>query len=336
MTKPVTVPPPDLEPRFLPPEGWRWHVFRNARGQRLRFGTVSPKSRIPDAVVVGLPGLSEFSEKYFEVAHDLLDRNLAFWVIDWQGQGYSDRHLKNRQKRHATSFDDDITDLHFFIMEYVKHASVHPDVGRIPMVMLAHSMGGNIGLRYLIKHPDIFACAAFTAPMTGIQATAMLPGALGIAVSGLLRLLLGKSFIFGGGKWSPDDRTIPERNIFSTDPIRAAVHNAWCLADPLLQVGNVTFGWLHEALRSCAALKHDIARHPITIPCLFGLAGQDKLVINNTTRRLAARLPDARIIDLPDAYHEILMEQDSSRSLFLAELMDLLHKNNIKDQLKPF
>ena len=56
---------PDLEKRFLEPEGWRWHHVK--RGDRkLRFGSAFPKNSIPDAVVVCLPGLNEFCEKYFE------------------------------------------------------------------------------------------------------------------------------------------------------------------------------------------------------------------------------------------------------------------------------
>ena len=146
---------PDLEDRFLPPPGWRWHQFKNAKGRSLRFGSVFPENRVPEAIVIALEGLSEFSEKYFEVAHDLLKMDCAFWVLDWQGQGKSQRHLKNPHKRHSSSFDEDVADLHFFIQEYVKHSAVHPDVGRIPLVMLGHSMGANIGLHYLHRHPDM-------------------------------------------------------------------------------------------------------------------------------------------------------------------------------------
>lgn len=329
-------PTPDLEPRFLMPEGWRWHVFRTPSGRRMRFGTVTPRGRIPDAVVVGLPGLSEFGEKYFEIAHDLLAQNLSFWVIDWQGQGLSDRPFKNSQKRHSAGFDQDVEDLHFFILEYVKHASVHPDVGRIPLVMLAHSMGGNIGLRYLIRHPEIFAGAAFSAPMTGIQALSGLPALIRNALTAFFSTMCGKSYVFGGKDWAPDERADPARNIFSGDPVRAAVHNAWCLSDPRLQVGNITFGWLYQAVRSCHALTREIARAPIQIPCLFGLAGREKLVSNTTTRQIAAALPDARVLDFPDAMHEVMMERDEIRNAFLVAFIDLINHQSIKGQLKPF
>lgn len=334
MTDPTI--PPGLEPRFCQPENWRWHVFTNARGQKLRFGAVSPKGRIPDAVVVCLPGLSEFGEKYFELAHDMLARNMAFWVLDWQGQGKSQRPPGNPHKRHVASFDDDVADLDFFLNEYVKHAAVHPDVGRLPMVMLAHSMGGNIGLRYIARYPDMFSCAAFSAPMTGIRALRHIPLTLALALSGLLRGALNRVYVFGGGDWSADERADPARNIFSGDPARNALHNAWCIADPALRVGGVTFGWVFAALRSCAVLRRQKTAAAIDIPCLFGLASDDALVDNKATRNLAARLKQAHILELPGARHEILMESDPIRRAFLENFFILLDENRIREKLKTF
>ena len=329
--------PPDLEARFQQPEGWRWHYFTNPKGQKLRFGAVTPKSRVPNAVVVCLPGLSEYAEKYYEVAHNLLDRNLAFWILDWQGQGQSDRPLSNRQKRHSSGFNHDIDDLHYFLMEYVKHASVHPDVGRIPLVMLAHSMGGNIGMRYLAEHPDMFACAAFSAPMFGICATRTLPQCVALGLSATLKEFFNMAYVFGGKDWSPEEREIPfPRNLFSGDPARAALHNAWCKSDPALQVGNVTFGWLYEALKSCARLKKEIRARPVQIPCLIGIAGEDRLVDNRAIRKIAASLPQARMLELEDSRHEIMMERDVIRQEFFTAFYDMLARNKISEMLKPF
>jgi hypothetical protein len=66
--------PPALETRFLEPAGWRWGFITNGKGKKLRYGMVMPQNGKPDAVVVVLPGLSEFSEKYFEIASAMLAR----------------------------------------------------------------------------------------------------------------------------------------------------------------------------------------------------------------------------------------------------------------------
>lgn len=333
----IAAVPPDLPPRFRQPEGWRWHMFTNPRGNKMRFGAVSPKSRVPDAVIVCLPGLSEFAEKYFELAHDMLDHNLAFWVLDWRGQGRSERYLtSNPQKRHAETFDEDIKDLHFFLTEYVKHAAVHPDVGRLPLVMMGHSMGANIGMRYLIDYPGMFCCAAFSAPMLGILATSGLSTSIALDITAMLKEAMNLSYVFGGRNWNADDRGLPEKNIFSSDPVRSAIHNKWCLAEPLLQTGSVTFGWLHAAIKSCYALQQPGALAKIGIPCLIALAERERLVSNSMTRKLAKTLPNVRIMEMQGAFHEILMERDDIRQAFLGAFYEMLKEYKIKEKLKTF
>lgn len=329
--------PPELAERFLTPKGWRWHMFKNPRGYKIRFGSVAPESGVPDAVVIVLQGLSEYTEKYFELANDLLSRNLSFWMIDWQGQGRSDRHLEDRQKRHSSGFEDDVNDLHYFIMEYVKHSAVHPDVGRIPLVMMGHSMGANIGLRYLHEYPDMFACAAFTAPMFGIQALGKMPKWMSLTLTGAMQEAFDRSYVeFGGKEWHPAMRDAPKKDIFSNDEDRKKLHNIWMEHDPDLQVGNITYGWLHEANLSCRKLRKKGYLDDLKTPCLFALAGQEKLVDNKESRKAIKKMPYAKLLELPDAKHEILMEKDDIRNTFLNNFMELLTVNNIKEKLKPF
>lgn len=331
--------PSSLEERFRQPEGWRWHEFTRD-GRKIRFGAISPKDSIPDAVVVCLPGLGEFGEKYFETARDCLNLNLAFWVIDWMGQGRSGRYLKNPHKRHSTGFQADVDDLHYFIMEYIKHSSVHPDKGRIPMAMLAHSMGANIGLHYLSQHPGIFECAAFTAPLFGVKKFAGLPGWVALAATGLMRALAGQAYLrqHGGGDWDPATRPAEGPEAMSSDPKRAGIHMKWLESDPALRIGNITYGWLHHALVSCLRIENREFLHPITTPCLIALAGNEPLVDNEKTRKIANALTKAEILNLPEARHEILMERDEIRNRFLEGFYGLIKENiiNRPETLKPF
>ncbi len=328
---------PVLESRFLPPQGWRWHVFTTPQGRKIRFGTVAPESRIPDAVVIVAPGLSEFGEKYFELAHDLLQRNLSLWVMDWQGQGLSDRHMKiTPHKRHSSGFEDDVEDFHYFIMEYVKHSAVHPDVGRIPLVLLGHSMGGHIGLRYLQAHPDTFVCAAFSAPMLGLHDLRLIPAPLRPLITGLLNEAMSTSYVFGGSDWRESARQNPGQNIFSSDPVRDRVHNAWSLHDPRLQVGSPTFRWLHEAVKSCAFLHQASVLKGIETPIVIALAGKDALVDNKALRRAVRMLPHATLLELTESHHEILMEADPIRQRFLQAFEELLSRAAVRGQVRPF
>ena len=246
------ITPPDLEKRFQKPDGWQWD-YCERKGRIIRLGHVFPENTTPDAIVVCLSGVREFSEKYYETARWCLARNLAFRTFDWVGQGKSKRYLSDPQKRHSTGFKRDIDDLHTIVIKYVQSQNKT----HIPLVMLAHSMGANPALRYLHRYPGIFACAALTAPLIGIKKFAAVPQYFALAAALACRLCAGRLAIPGTKKDIP----------LSSDSARAALHERWCAADPALRCGNVTFGWVHAAQKSCMALQNPAVHTMIQTPC---------------------------------------------------------------------
>lgn len=320
---------PDIEERFQAPDSWRWGTLKH-KGRKLRYGVSFPKDTTPDAVVVFLPGLSEFGEKYFELARDLNARNMAFWVIDWMGHGKSDRYFEERpHKRHSRGFQNDVDDLHALYLDYIKHSSVHPDVGRIPRVMLAHSMGANIGLRYLKQHPDTFDCACLSAPMFGIHGLNNIPLPVAYIMTAIISLFAGRAYASGQTDWRETLRPAPGKDIFSSDEKRGAIHNFWCLFDPELQTGGITWRWLHEAVKSCLVLQKPSFLKSIKTPCLIATAGQDTIVNNAATERVVKNLPHAHHINLDGAKHEIFMEDDKFRTILLNAFQRLVQEHVI-------
>lgn len=331
----TTDSPPDIEPRFCQPEGWRWHGFERIKGRYIRFGAVSPSDNIPDAVVVCLPGVREFSEKYFEMARWCLDHNLAFWILDWAGQGKSARLLKsNPQKRHSHGFDEDVEDLRYFIREYIKHSSVHPDKGRIPLAIIGHSTGAHIGLHYLAKNPEGVECACFTAPLFGLKVFEKIPQKLGLIISSVYSLLFGSRYVPKGSDW--ENRT--EYADLTSDKERGAVERLWAEHVPELRVGDVTYRWIYEAQRSCMRLAALIKKEPMGLPCLFAFSGKDVLVDNALAQRVLGSLPGAKVMDYLGSGHEIIMENDEIRGNFLEHFYGLVKETIIDrpETLKPF
>jgi lysophospholipase len=304
---------PQLEERFLEPSGWQWGTFRNKKGRNLRFGSVSPAK--PVATVILLPGRNEYAEKYFEVVRDLLKNNLTVQILEWQGQGLSERFIESfPQRGHSGSFVHHADDLHDFIISHSK-----PDV---PLIMLAHSMGANIGTRFLHKYPGIFGAAAMTSPMFGIPAINKIPAAP--VVSFVLSLFAGKNYAFGQKDWSPDEESDV---IFSFDPVRSAIYNAWLRYNPELRSGGVTFGWAYNAFNSCRFLQRPGIMESIRTPCLIAVAGKENIVDNNAIRNAAARLPRVRLLELCESGHEIMMERDDTRNQFLRAFLVLVREN---------
>lgn len=329
---------PALDPKFLAPTGWITHSFVNeVTKHKIHYGRVYPQGRPPTAVIVCLGGLSEFAEKYYEVAHDMLDRGYAFWMMDWQYQGRSGRLAKFPQRRHSDGFRADVDDLRKFVDDYIVPAAVHPDVGRLPLIMLGHSMGANIGLRYLSKNPKRFDGAAFSAPFLGIYDFSLLKK-LFIASLFPFMPIIGKKYVPGAQDWREDFRKANGEDKFSGDKLRDTIHNAWCNEDSALQVGGPTFSWLSRALRSCRYLRRKSVAAAIEIPVLIALAGREEIVDNDAIRAFAKRLPNGELLEIAGARHEILMESDEYRNAFLKAFDKMVEQNKIAtiDNVKPF
>lgn len=85
---------------------------------------------------------------------------------------------------------------------------------------------------------------------------------------------------------------------------------------PELWLGGVSYGWLAAAFDSIARLRAPGAVEAITVPTLVVGAGSDTVVCNRAQRRLVARLPRGRYVEIRDAFHEVLMERDAIRQRF--------------------
>lgn len=325
------------DPRFQEPAGWRWHMFTTADGRKLRYGSVHPKDSIADAVVVCLPGLRDFAEQYFETAHDALKKNMAFWVIDWHGQGESDRALSNRHKRHSGGYERDIADLYQLVDGYILPSAVHPEVGRLPLVMLAHSMGAHIGLRFIhdcntsSKGKQAFSAAFLCAPMFGVNALDFL--SLRCAwLAALLLCILPRAYVPKyGGNWTPEYRNKTQNaGKFTHDPVRGKLQEVWYGEKPNLQVGGPTNRWLLETIKSCLKLNHKKYLKGIELPIHIAMAGNDRIINNQLIERAANILPSATLDNFPGAEHELLMESDEYRQPLLDHFFSFIEKNVLK------
>jgi len=314
---------PALKERFLSPAGW--HVYNficPSTGHTIHCGSVYPDPSMPlRGTIIILPGLSEFTEKYFETMHDILERGYGVWAMDWQYQGRSGRLASFPQRRHSDGFETDVKDLHHLIETFVK-----PSSQSMPLIFLGHSLGGHIGLRYLVTYPGQIEAAAFTAPFLGIFALSPAQKLLSVLVRPFLKFI-GQSYIPGGTDWRENSRD--EYNIFTSDPERSRLQDAWMEAEPILQVGQPTYNWVIEALDSCAYLKKPGILEKINIPVLFGVAGKERIVDNQSIYEAITRLKKGRLIDIPEAFHEILMEKDEFRDVFLTHFDKLREVHHI-------
>lgn len=324
-----------LDACFLEPSDWIW-AEHERENRKIRYGYVYPtqknaninEGQAPQCLIICLQGLSEFCEKYFELAHWALNNNFGFFTFDWMGQGRSTRYLPDTpHKRHSNTFQEDLIDLKNLITTAKK--TLPEDIRqKTPLILLGHSTGANLGLRFLEQDNNkIFDFAGFSSPLLGIDGVDKLPVSLAHSLSGFLKTLFPKSYVFGGCDWSESIRTNNKKNVFSSDELRRTIHNYWCKKDPSLQVGSPTFTWLHDAMSSIKYLQNIHHLKNITSPCFFGLAQNDKIVSNTLALKAIEKMPNAHHVILQGAMHEILMEKDCIRSVFLDYIKKSIDKH---------
>ena len=281
--------------------------FVGAGGAKLRAALFTPPGR-PRGSVVLSGGRTEPIEKYFETIRDFMNRGFVVLAHDWRGQGLSVRELPDRLKGHAKGFKP-------FLEDYRRLLNAYEDRLPGPWVAVGHSMGGCLTLLALASGERRFSSAVFSAPMLGLQFGSF--SVLSASALMRLNLMLGRANRYVMGQTgNPFDETF-EDNVLTHDPRRFARYRAQIRANPDLALGGPTWSWLEFAFRATTLLSNPERLRSVTIPVEIVSAAEDRLVDNSAQAAAARNLPQGRLITVPGAYHEILMETDDMRNIFL-------------------
>jgi len=305
--RPDPRPAPFLADVAEGPAGARAHWVTSADGTKLRLG-VWPEG--PKGTVLMLPGRTEHIEKYGRVAADLAAAGYGAVGFDWRGQGLSDRPRHRRDMGHVVDFAEYRADVAAF------RAALEALGAPGPWLMIAHSMGGCIGLRALHDGLPV-AAAAFSAPMWGIRMTPFLK-AISSVVFGLAAPFgLDRRFAPTTGPYVPmafaDNPLTRDRDQFEYMMRQTARH-------PELTLGGPSIRWVKAALDETAALA---AMPPPDIPALALLGTRERVVEADAIVRGAARWPTCALLEIEDAEHEILMERAPQRRRGLDAILAL-------------
>jgi lysophospholipase len=264
------------------------------------------------------PGRTEPIEKYFEVVEELLDRGFAVLIHDWRGQGLSHRGLANRTLGHATGHEDFLADYRSLLDTFAARLPK-------PWWALGHSMGGCLTLLALAEGEARFSGALLSAPMLGLR-TGGVPRPVARALAAVLVRLGASASPVVGGEPSPSQATF-ENNILTHDRARYERNEAQIAACPDLALGSPTWGWLDFAFSAIGILARGDGVERIATPLTVVAAGDDRLVDNAGLRRVTARVPGARYVEIAGAYHELPQETDAVRAMFWGEFDDLVGRS---------
>jgi lysophospholipase len=284
--------------------------FTAGDGVRLRYARFAATGRPLKGTVIVLTGRNECIEKYFETIRDLAARGLGAAILDWRGQGGSDRLLRDPERGYVDSFGDYVRDLEQFFDDIVL-----PDC-RAPFFILAHSTGALVALLASPAMTNRVRRMVLVAPLIALTGLPMsMRGARRLATA-LYAAGLGTMYL---GSRSRSREEMPFAiNPLTADQARYERNNLIYQSWPQLATGRPTVAWMRAACLATEAVQAENFIARLQVPMLFVAAGADRVVSTPAIEHYVRRLKSASLLTIDGARHEILQEADIYREQFLA------------------
>ena len=263
------------------------------------------------------PGRTEYIEKYGLAAAALKERGYGTLTIDWRGQGLADRLDSDVNLGDVGDFADYQLD----VAELVR-AALELGCPR-PWYLIAHSMGGCLGLRAMHQGLAVNA-AAFSGPMWGISLSpAMRPAAWALSWA-THRLPLGRNYSPGTFSETYVRAAPYDDNMLTTDRDMYAYMQRHAKAHPELMLGGPSLRWLYAALVETRALR---ATALPDYAVITHLGGKERVIDADPVHSVMARWPGGKFEIAQAAEHEIIMEIPAIRNAFFDQAAALFAKH---------
>ncbi len=266
--------------------------FKGVRGANIYYQCWQPEGE-PKAILLVVHGLAEHSGRYLNVVNYLVPRGFAVYAIDHIGHG------KSEGDRVFVENFDDYTDTLKVFYDLVREWKP----GK-PIFLVGHSLGGLIGVIYLLDHQAELNGAVISAPLIKIADTT---SPVTIFMGKLLSVLMPKS-----GVLIIDAEGVSR----DTKVVQAYV------SDPLVYRGKVTARLGAELLKTMQRAATCASK--ITLPILILQGSADRIVDPGGARMLydTVSSTDKTIKVYDGFFHEVFNEPD--HDLVLHDVADWL------------
>jgi len=265
------------------------------------------------AIVISA-GRTEAAIKYKEVIFDLFNNGYSVYIHDHRGQGLSGRMVGDHDMGYVEKFSYYIDDMKYFYDHFVV-ANHHKN-----KYLLAHSMGGAIGVTYLEDHPHDFKAATFSSPMLGLK----------FPECGVVEFFKMDNPKYAPGQNNYDEGlTTFEENHLTTCKVRYGRMNRVFDEVPEARLGGASYKWLDESCKQFDIISNNIAN--IKTPLILFSAEDEKIVATSAHDHFIKKLnelgkdADAHLIE--GAQHELLIEKDELRIEVITNILDFYNEH---------
>ncbi|MEN8157617.1 MAG: alpha/beta fold hydrolase [Bacteroidota bacterium] len=267
-----------------------------------------------DKAIVISAGRTEAAIKYKELIFDLCNNGYSVYIHDHRGQGLSGRMTDDPDMGYVDTFQFYIDDMKYFYDHEVK------TVGHQKLYLLAHSMGGAIGMTYIEQNPEDFNAAAFSSPMLGLVPPSC----------EAVKLFAGKDpkYALGESKYH-DDKVAFKKNKLTGSEIRYNRMNAAFAKEPKARLGGATYQWVFKSCQQFGYMNDHIEQ--IETPFILFSAAHEQIVDVMAHQRFVEKAQKlgktctAYVVE--DAQHELLIEKDEQRIETINETLDFYNRH---------
>ena len=258
-------------------------------------------------------GRTEAAIKYKELIYDLYQNGYDVYIHDHRGQGLSGRMTTNPDMGYIDDFQYYIDDMKQFYDLFIAPKNYDNTF------LLAHSMGGAIGMTYIEQHQKDFDAASFSSPMLGLK-----PPICSISKkmdNGQPKFAMGESVY-------NENKINFKGNVLTGSAIRfdRMVH-AFTI-EPKARLGGVTYTWLNKSCQQFDYLNKHIDQ--IQIPFIIFSAKNEQIVSTKAHQKFITSAEElnknCELYTIDNAQHELLIEKDEQRQQTLQITLDFYLK----------
>lgn len=302
-------------------ENKKWRKECVVRGSLKSFDTTKLNYYVatppnPKGSITIVHGMGEFFGKYHEYVWYLYQAGYKVFFMEQRGFGYSEGKLSEPDLIHIDDYSTYVEDLNCFV-----ESVVVPESGDLPMILLAHSMGGAIATLFLEMHPQYFEAALLSSPMFKMKG-----GNINRFAELMLRIY--SKLFFKSKSLAPKQKRYNPNPVFETSSAASRPRFEYQLSyrrkDDHYQTTGATLGWALASLK----VHRDIFRHidRIRIPVDVFTAGQDHLIDPQGYEMFKEKVPGATFHYYEKSRHEIFNADESTRKQYFNDVFEILEK----------
>lgn len=300
------------------------HFYEGVAQKKVHYKEINQEG---NCTLIMMPGRTEPTRKYAELAYDLKDLGCDYYLWDPRGQGFSERLSNKTDKGYVENYDDYLVDFKTFWDLAIAGDKKQEEKESKKVAIIAHSMGAAIALGALAKYNLPVVGLTLSSPMMEIK-TQSLPESVTFFAMKALKLAGKKhDYVPGFGPYKGEQSFQDNRVTSSEARHQMALTTFRNSGGEDLNMGGATVNWLIEGIRLGRSLNKKKSKRVLAnYPILLFQAGLDTFSRDKRQKKFCTTLAKCQLVRFEKSKHEMFQERDGIRDIVL---------NKVRDFLKP-